>query len=71
MPYDPHATDDEDLDPTESAARRFTDFDCPVCSANNPCDDPFGQGDAVLCSYCGQEFDVAVSESGRLRLRET
>jgi hypothetical protein len=50
-------------------ARRFGDFDCPDCNANNPYDDGFGNGDEIRCYYCGQEFRADVSESGRLRLR--
>jgi hypothetical protein len=49
--------------------RRFGDFDCPECNANNPYDDKFGHGDEIRCYYCGQEFKVEVSDSGRLRLR--
>ena len=49
--------------------RRFGDFDCPDCSANNPYDDKFGDGDEIRCYYCGQEFRVAVDDSGRLKLR--
>jgi hypothetical protein len=70
VPHDPHASDDDDLEATGGAGRRFTDFDCPVCSANNPYDDAFGGGDAIRCFYCGQEFEVIVTEGGRLRLRE-
>ncbi len=70
MPYD-QGYDDEDghtsLD--EGRGRRFKDFDCPDCAANNPYDDGFGQGDQVLCYYCGQQYDVRVDDSGRLRLR--
>jgi transcription elongation factor Elf1 len=50
-------------------ARRFDDFDCPDCSANNPYDEAFGNGDEVRCYYCGQEFKAEVNDSGRLRLR--
>jgi hypothetical protein len=72
MPIDPHAHDDDELDAAAAAGarRRFADFDCPSCSANNPYDDSFGDGDEVLCYYCGQEFRAEVSDEGRLRLRE-
>lgn len=66
MPYDP-GHDDEDEH--EARRRRFGDFDCPDCSANNPHDDAFGDGDEVRCYYCGQEFKASVSEEGRLRLK--
>lgn len=70
MPIDDYEEDegpgsDEEL----GRSRRFGDFDCPDCSANNPYDDRFGDGDEVRCYYCGQEYKVAVSEEGRLRLR--
>ena len=74
MPYDPNAYDEDDdrsgRAELRSARRKFKDFDCPACNANNPYDDPFGDGDEVLCYYCGQEFRVLVGEDGRLRLRE-
>ena len=74
LPYDPNAFD-EDEGPSDRAAlrsgkRKFKDFDCPACSANNPYDEGFGDGDEVLCYYCGQEFRALVSDDGRLRLRE-
>jgi transcription elongation factor Elf1 len=73
MPYDPHGTEDDDaLEPGEKAGRRrvYKDFDCPSCSANNPYDDGFGDGDEVTCYYCGAEFKASVNDEGRLRLRE-
>ncbi|MEI7703922.1 MAG: hypothetical protein WCK73_04945 [Deltaproteobacteria bacterium] len=72
MTYDPHGVDDDPIGAAEKAGRRrtFGDFDCPSCSANNPYDDPFGDGAEVLCYYCGAEFRVSVSDEGRLRLRE-
>ena len=51
--------------------RRFKDFDCPDCNANNPWDETFGNTDEVRCFYCGQEFRAFVSEEGRLRLKAT
>ncbi len=73
MPYDPHGPDEDDDEPKgtgQGAERRFGDFDCPDCSANNPYDDKFGDGDEVRCYYCGQLFRAHVSEGGRLRLKE-
>ncbi len=69
MPYDPHGEDDDAAERGEPA-RRFKDFDCPDCNANNPYDDGFGDGDEVRCFYCGQEFKVVLTQSGRLRLKE-
>jgi hypothetical protein len=73
MPIDPHAFDEANEEgPGDGGTRgrRFTDFDCPSCDANNPYDDGFGDGDEVLCYYCGLEYRVTVNEEGRLRLRE-
>ena len=72
MPYD-RAYDDEDEKQPEAlgAGRRFKDFDCPECSANNPWDDGIRDGDQVRCLYCGQEFTAGVTEAGKLRLRPT
>jgi hypothetical protein len=67
MAFDPGY--DEDDDRGGDGARRFKDFDCPDCAANNPYDDGFGDGDEVRCYYCGQEFRAAVSDAGRLKLR--
>jgi len=74
MPYDPHGFDDDDdkdAGAAEGRRRRFQDFDCPDCNANNPWDDGFADGDEIRCYYCGQEFRVQVSDEGRLRLRPT
>jgi hypothetical protein len=72
MPYDPRSGDDDEDEQSQAAAgsrRRFVEFDCPECSANNPLDDGFGDGDEVLCNYCGQELRALVSDEGKLRLR--
>jgi transcription elongation factor Elf1 len=73
MPVDPHAFEEEELDAkgeAEGRRRRFHDFDCPSCAANNPYDEAFGDGDEILCYYCGQSYQVRVSDGGRLGLRE-
>ncbi|HET7754692.1 MAG TPA: hypothetical protein VFK85_12355 [Anaeromyxobacteraceae bacterium] len=72
MPYDPRSfgDDDEESEFQENGRRRrFREFDCPECAANNPLDDGFVDGDEVLCNYCGQELRAQVSEEGKLRLR--
>ncbi len=71
MPIDAHDEDEKPQPEDLGRRRRFKDFDCPGCNANNPYDDGFGDGDEVLCYYCGQEFKAEVNDSGRLRLRET
>lgn len=70
MPYDQGYDDEEKKGSGEGGNdRRFKDFDCPECSANNPYDDSFGDGDEVRCYYCGQEFRADVNDSGKLRLK--
>ncbi len=69
MPYDPHSDDDGDGGSAEPR-RRFREFDCPVCAANNPCGEPFHEGDEIHCFYCGQGF-LAVVVDGWLRLKES
>jgi transcription elongation factor Elf1 len=70
MPMDDHDEDEGKGSAEElGRRRRFGDFDCPDCNANNPYDDGFGDGDEVRCYYCGQEFRANVNDSGRLRLR--
>lgn len=53
----------------QTAGRRWKEFDCPECSANNPVDDTFGHDDEVTCHYCGSEFKAHVSDEGRLKLK--
>ena len=63
---------DDDEKPTGKALgvrRRFDEFDCPECSANNPYGDGFGNNDEVLCNYCGLEFRATVDDEGNLKLR--
>jgi hypothetical protein len=70
MPIDQYDDDEKPAGEDLGRARRFSDFDCPDCSANNPMDTAFGDGDEVRCYYCGQEFKAQVTDSGRLKLRE-
>lgn len=66
-----HEEDEARKDPARlGVKRKFTEFDCPTCSANNPADD-FGNGDEVICGYCGLEFEVKVTADGELKLRES
>lgn len=38
----------------------WTEFDCPECTAHNPWDEGFQDGDRVLCNWCGLSFRVRV-----------
>ena len=68
MPYD---LNDDLEDGASGRKRRLREFDCPECSANNPYDDGFGNGDLVLCNYCGEELRAEVTDEGQLRLSVT
>ena len=70
MPIDQYEEDDRPSGEDLGRRRRFKDFDCPECNANNPWDDGFGNGDEIRCFYCGLEFKVEVTDSGRLRFKE-
>jgi transcription elongation factor Elf1 len=69
--FDPGSEEPEEKNASQGQNRRFGDFDCPSCNANNPYDEKFGNGDEIRCYYCGTEFRVSVDDVGKLRLRET
>ena len=68
-----YADEDKDSDPASASGsrRRFDEFECPDCAANNPVDEGFGNGDDLVCNYCGQEFRVVVDDDARLKLKPT
>lgn len=52
---------------------RWTEFDCPECTAHNPWDEGFGEEDRVICNWCGLSFRVKVrmtDEGPRYKLQE-
>ena len=49
--------------------RKFEEFECPACTANNPYD-TFGNNDEVLCNWCGMQFKVRVDEDGTMKLKD-
>ncbi len=61
--------DEKGLD-NGGAKKKFKEWDCPSCNANNPAEG-VGHGDEVLCNYCGTEFSVKVNDEGKIKLRET
>jgi hypothetical protein len=70
MPIDQYEDEHEKGSHATGALTKFKEFDCPSCNANNPCDPPFGQGDEILCNYCGCEYEVRVTDEGKPKLRE-
>lgn len=72
MPINQFDYDDDDKESQGSSgsSSKFKDFDCPSCNANNPSDPPFGDGDEVLCNYCGTEYKIKVTEEGKAKFKE-
>lgn len=74
MSQGPVQYDDSDeikeMNTNAGAARRFREFDCPDCNANNPVEATIGEGDECLCNYCGNEYKVKVTDEGRLKLKQ-
>lgn len=60
--------DDDKKDSDSKGARK--DFDCPECNANNPLEEALSDGQEVLCNYCGCEFLVKATDSGRFKFKE-
>jgi transcription elongation factor Elf1 len=52
----------------EKDGKAPTEFDCPSCNANNPCD-ALRDKDEVLCVYCGSAFEVRLA-GGKMRLKD-
>lgn len=42
--------------------KRWTDWECPECTANNVHGDGFVVGDELFCAWCGQVFQVRRGE---------
>lgn len=61
---------DHDEGDDEKPAGPPTEFDCPSCNANNPCDG-LRDKDEVLCLFCGCSFEVRLPPGGKLKLKET
>jgi transcription elongation factor Elf1 len=73
MPRDLSPYEDEDEKKTGAALgakRKFDEFDCPSCNANNPIGDGFGNNDEVFCAYCGMSFKALIDNEGALKLKE-
>ena len=72
-PLDDHSVLEEEEKLTGAALgtkRKFGEFECPSCSANNPWGDGFGNNDEVLCNWCGMYFKAVVDDEGNLKLKD-
>lgn len=60
--------DGQDEPEEERDGKAPSEFDCPSCNANNPCE-PLRDKQEVLCLYCGSTFEVRLG-AGKVRLKE-
>jgi len=70
MPIDAHDDEDDNRERSSGGGKGPTDFDCPSCSAHNPLDAALKDRDEVLCNYCGGNFQVRMTDEGRVKFRE-
>jgi DNA-directed RNA polymerase subunit RPC12/RpoP len=61
---------DDDKDVKGKSGKAIKEFDCPTCNANNPTDEPIKEGSEIKCHYCGNDFLVSITDSGRMKLKE-
>ena len=67
---DQNFDDDDDKERKGKPGKGRKEFDCPTCEANNPTEDPIKDGSEVRCHYCGNEFLVSLSDTGRMKFKE-
>lgn len=65
-----HSYDDDDDEPDLGKAKKYDEFDCPSCNANNPWPDGLHEGEEIHCHYCGTSYRVRISDEGKLKLKE-
>lgn len=63
-------SDDDDKGKKGKSGKAIKEFDCPTCNANNPTDEPIKDGDEIRCHYCGNDFLVSFTDSGRMKFKE-
>ena len=66
----PHYDEDDDDKVQIPSKMKFKEFECPGCDANNPVDPPIGNGDEVLCNYCGCDYSVLITDELKLKLKK-
>lgn len=62
--------DDDDKQDESKVKKKYDEFDCPSCNANNPWPDGLHEGEEIHCHYCGTSFLVRFTDEGKLRLKE-
>ena len=61
--------DDDDKELLAASKKKFQDWDCPDCNANNLLEE-LTSGEELLCNYCGTTFRATITDEGKLKLRE-
>lgn len=62
--------DDDDKKGKGKSGKAIKDWDCPTCEANNPTDEPISNGSELRCNYCGNEYMVSFSDTGKMKFKE-
>jgi transcription elongation factor Elf1 len=62
--------DDDDKKAADPRKKKFFEFDCPNCNANNPWPDGFVAKEEINCHYCGTSFEARIADDGKLKLKE-
>jgi transcription elongation factor Elf1 len=62
--------EDDEKDDAKGKKKKFDEFDCPSCNANNPWPDGLHDNEEVLCHYCGTSYLVRFTDDSRFKLRE-
>ncbi len=66
-----HSHDDDDEGKGDGGkAKKYFEFDCPSCNANNPWPDGFGDREEISCHYCGTSLEARFTDEGKLKLKE-
>lgn len=62
--------DSDDGDKGSGKKKKWDEFDCPSCNANNPWPDGLNDKDEVNCHYCGTSYLVRIADDSKLKLKE-
>jgi|GEM_PF-1899659 len=68
--YGSFSDDDDSKSSKSKSGKAIKDWDCPTCEANNPTDEPIRNGDELRCNYCGNEFLLSFSDTGKMKFKE-
>jgi transcription elongation factor Elf1 len=64
-----YSEDDDEKLTEKPHLKKYFEFECPDCNANNPWPDGFRAKDEVGCHYCGTQFEVRINDNGKFKLK--